>query len=552
MKKSKKWIALVMVLVMTGAMTLIALTTDDLMFRQEKLETSAEGEVIDMQAGEIIRDDVNTLILWYTDDALTEYLTSEALLFQADHNVRIKPILVSGVELLKQINTASIYDGEEHDGETYAAPDMYITSHDNLMKAYYAGLASEITDDHNMIGDLYYSDTSLHAVSCDEKYVAYPFYYETNYLLYNKTYMANIAKDRMDTESDAKEGQAAQEAIDSGEDKPEDTEKPENSDANNAAESEDNSSNGDADAADASDGDGEVPVDDEEGTPMGEENVESDPDVLERLATIIPSTIDDIKTFANNYDAPEQVEAVFKWDVSDIFYNYFFVGNYMDVGGADGDDNSVFNIYNQQTIDCLSVYQNLNQFFSIDSKEVTYEGVLDEFLDGKIVFTVATTDAIRMIEEAKAAGNFDYEYGVAVLPDISSTLKARGLSVTNAVVINGYSDKKQDANDFAKYLVYDKADDLYAKSGKVACRRNIEYSNPEINKIMDEYDKSMPLPKMIEASNFWVQLEIAFTEVWNGADPDATLKELSDTIGEQIEEIEYHTPLQESISVGVD
>ena len=40
----------------------------------------------------------------------------------------------------------------------------------------------------------------------------------------------------------------------------------------------------------------------------------------------------DILTFANSYDAPEQVEAVFKWDVADIFYNYFFVGNYIDVG----------------------------------------------------------------------------------------------------------------------------------------------------------------------------------------------------------------------------
>ena len=42
-----------------------------------------------------------------------------------------------------------------------------------------------------------------------------------------------------------------------------------------------------------------------------------------KIDVMIPATIDDILTFADEYDAPEQVEAVFKWDVSDIFYNYF-------------------------------------------------------------------------------------------------------------------------------------------------------------------------------------------------------------------------------------
>ena len=67
---------------------------------------------------------------------------------------------------------------------------------------------------------------------------------------------------------------------------------------------------------------------------------------------------------------------------------------------------------------------------------------------------------------------------------------------------------------------------------------------------MNEYEKSVSLPKMIETSNFWVQLEIAFTQVWNGADPDETLRALSDAIGAQIDEIDYHIPVQESIGAG--
>ena len=293
-------------------------------------------------------------------------------------------------------------------------------------------------------------------------------------------------------------------------------------------------------------------LNDEDPGPMGEEDAAKDPKVLEKLANMIPATIDDILTFANNYDAPEEVEAIFKWDVSDIFYNYFFVGNYMNVGGEDGDDNSYFNIYNQQAVDCLKVYQNINQFFSIDSKAVTYDSILSEFIEGKTVFTVATTDAIAKIRQAREKGEFEYDYGVAVLPDISSTLKARGLSETSTLVVNGYSDRREAANGFAQYLSYNKAADVYKKTGRISCLKNVTYEDEEIMNVMQEYEKSVPMPKMIEAGNYWVQLEIAFTKVWNGADPDETLRELNDTIGEQIDELEQHVLTQESIKVGID
>ena len=141
---------------------------------------------------------------------------------------------------------------------------------------------------------------------------------------------------------------------------------------------------------------------------------------------------------------------------------------------------------------------------------------------------------------------------MAVLPDISSTLKARGMSETSTVVINGYSYNKAAANDFAEYLSYTRAGDIYKKAGRIACFKNVAYEDQEIASVMEEYEKSVPMPKMIEAGNYWVQLEIAFTKVWNGADPDVTLKELNDTIGEQIDELEQHVLTQESIKIGID
>ncbi len=109
--------------------------------------------------------------------------------------------------------------------------------------------------------------------------------------------------------------------------------------------------------------------------------------IEERMIKILPATIDDIREFADNYDAPEQVEGVFKWDVTDIFYNYFFVGGAINMGGEAGWDTDKIDIYNLDAIHNMRTYQELSQFFSIDTNEITYDTVLDEFMAGKMVFT---------------------------------------------------------------------------------------------------------------------------------------------------------------------
>ena len=541
----KRLVSVIVAAALVAVMIFVSLNIKDPMFSADTsnkgMQENEEGSSAIVVSPEKLHED-NTLILWYADDSLTEYIEAEAASYLSDTGIHVKPVLVSGVELLEQINHASIYEGTSENGEIVTAPDLYITTHDNLMKAYYAGLASEITDPLKMINSMNYPQTSLHAVTCAGKHVGYPLYYESNFLLYNKTYMANIAKQNIEEEPDFTDEELAEESAQEGNAAAQDT----NTDTQTVS-----SNNGISVVNEVALSSNEVTEEQDEG-PMGDEDVITDPAVLEKLANMIPATIDDILTFANNYDAPEQVEAIFKWDVTDIFYNYFFVGNYINVGGEDGDDNSYFNIYNQQAVDCLKAYQNINQFFAIDSKAVTYDSILKEFIEGKTVFTVATTDAIARIKEARENGEFEYDYGVAILPDISTTLKARGMSETSTVVINGYTYNRDIANDFAEYLSYTRASDIYKKAGRISCVKNVTYEDEEISHIMQEYEKSVPMPKMIEAGNYWVQLEIAFTKVWNGADPDETLKELNDTIGEQIDELEQHVLTQESIKIGVD
>lgn len=432
-----------------------------------------------------------TLYLWYTDEMLTSYLTGAAVAYNENHDVRIVPVLQPALEYLESINQASLESN---------TPDLYILGHDSLEKAYLAGLASEVAFPGGAMEEAYLK-TGLQAATYKNKVIGYPFYFETSGLLYNRTYLEDMAKGQLEAEADLAEGEAAQARAE------------ESQPAEESGQVQESAVESEGTAADER---------------FTEEQIEA------RIKEILPDTIKDIETFADEYDAPEQVEGVFKWDVTDIFYNYFFVGNTLNMGGEAGWNTGQIDIYNLETIESLRVYQELNQFFSIDTSEIDYEAILDEFMAGKTVFTIATTDAVFKLEDARADGLLAYDYGIALVPDIDEGKPSRSLSMTSCVVVNGYSANKEAANDFAKFLTTQYNDILYARGGKVSAAKNVEYGYEALAMFAAEYEKSISMPKMIETSNFWVQLEVLFSEVWNGADANEKLKELSEQIMEQV------------------
>lgn len=441
--------------------------------------------------------DKETIYFWYSDEALTDFIASAAVAFGEEKDVRVIPVLTSDSEYLEALNQASLHSTQ--------IPDAFILSNDSLEKAYLSGLASRITDEAGICNEDHFPGTALSAVTYKDKLVAYPYYYETSALLYNKTYLEAWTAEQLQK---AAEGNGEEGMDDAGEDA---------ADASAA-------DNADTSAADDTDASGEM-----EAT---EDTLTVTP---EQIEAGIPANMDEMLAFADNYDAPENVEAVLRWDVSDIFYNYFFVGNYMVVGGECGDDETAVDINNEAVKQCLQVYQNLNQFFYIESDSVSYDSVVQDFIDGKIVFTIATTDVLTKLKQAKEEGTFPYEYGIAMLPGPSAELQAKSLSVTNCVVVNGYSEHRALANEFAAFLTNEYYDNLYERTGKVSANLAANAGNEDLQVFMEEYKHAGSLPKMIETSNFWIQLEILFSKVWEGEDAAGLLQELSDRITTQLQ-----------------
>lgn len=422
------------------------------------------------EAGELT-DEAKQLTLWYTDDKLNAYLVEAASDFEKRHHVEVTLQLVTAVDYIEHINTASISD--------LGGPDLFITSSELLEKARLSGLAVENDSfsERELKGS--FPQKALDAATCGGKLMAYPFYFETCFLLYNKGY---------------------------------------------------------TDAA--------------------------------------PATIDEILAYADNFEGSagtERVESIFKWNVADIFFNFFFIANYVNLGGVTGDNRSEVDLSAEEIIRCLEYYQSLNAFFAIDADEVTTDDVLQEFIDGKIVFTIAKTDAIARLDSAiaeglayqvpeeetgeeSAEGNEEgaeetaseeetpqeqpedngYFYGIAQVPDLTGELRTKGLSVTNSVVVNAYSGERELAKEFAKYLTYDKVDSLYTMANKMPVKMGVSYANEEMNLLFAQYEDSVEVPKITDLSNYWIEMEIAFANIWRGNDVGTEIESVNQMVQAQL------------------
>lgn len=452
---------------------------------QEMSQTQDTGERLQLFRGK------ETIYCWYSDEALSGYINAAAVSFGEQNKVRVIPVLTSDSEYLEAINQETLHSEQ--------TPDIYLLSSDSLEKAYLAGLASKVPDTMGICNTDYFSPAALAAVTYDDKIIGYPVYFDTSALVYNEDYLRTWATQQAEKELAGSSDN--DEPVGEGEEIIEEDSLPEDQTTEQTA---------DEAAVNA----------------LAEQY----------FAKALPSTVDDLLNIADTFDAPEGVEGVMKWDVNNIFYNYWIVGNYMIVGGDPGDDRNDININNPETIQCLEVYKALNQFFFIESDTVTYDSVIQDFIDGKTMFTIGTTDVVKRLEDAKADGSLTFNYGIARMPDVSAELQSRSLSVTGAAVINGYSEHKELADRFAAYLSEEYADGLYERSGKMPASIHAAENadNGALTIFADEYADSVSLPKMLETGNFWMQLEVLFSKVWNGEDVTTLVQQLADNMSQQL------------------
>lgn len=227
-------------------------------------------------------------------------------------------------------------------------------------------------------------------------------------------------------------------------------------------------------------------------------------------------TFDKIKEFSENNDFFETEEAatiekIFSCNLTDLFYNYGFVGDGMEIGGDYGNDQTVFSVNNEKTAEAAIEYINLIDYFSID-RTVSYNENVEKFLSGKTIFTIMSTDSLKTLDEA------ELDYTIEEFPDFGESVKAAPLSMTSAVAVNPFSNESELARNFAAYVSDAKAGKLYEYSGVISANEVVTGSDKNHMGVYDSYKKSQPKNKIRYGEQVYPLIEIALHNILQGVD----------------------------------
>ena len=216
---------------------------------------ASRNNTLDVRQVESYDDD--SLVIWYTDDNLTDYLNTMAVEFHELKGIRVVPRLKEGGDFIESIYMASMEDG--------TTPDMYIIGSDSLAKAYMSGCAA-ILSDNGYFNEAEYPSSAVSAVTYHNNPVAYPLYFETTALLYNKTYLTEIASNIVNAET---------------------------------AKTPDSESSEDSSGSDSADSEDEEEKDEEQ---IYYDSLSTEDKITYRVDKSIPVTFDDLLTFADNFE----------------------------------------------------------------------------------------------------------------------------------------------------------------------------------------------------------------------------------------------------------
>lgn len=246
------------------------------------------------------------------------------------------------------------------------------------------------------------------------------------------------------------------------------------------------------------------------------------------LSSTPMKTFDEILAYAKEFDNTKfpNVTDILKWDVKELQYNYAFAGEYLNFGGKYGDNAEEFDVNNLNVKAALTYYNSLNNYFATDINTVNYDSIVNDFNDGKIVYTMINSKDLKKLDKVN--------YEVTKIPDMTDILKTRTLSFTTLLAVNPYGKTVRDDNNkeyvdkLISYMLFDKTDIVEKKSDYIPCVK----SNTDNTKkaIYEQYEASIGLPKFEYASGFYVSLEIAMGKVWEGKNIDETVAEFENSL----------------------
>ena len=210
-----------------------------------------------------------------------------------------------------------------------------------------------------------------------------------------------------------------------------------------------------------------------------------------------PKTVQSIIDYSNENEPPENIQYLLEWDVNDAFYDYVFVSNSVRFEKNELETMKVE--YDEQLYqEDLDYFSQILESFSIDAGSVTEESVVSDFNEGTTLCAIIDSDSLSKLTAS--------DYSAREILPLNDSLDAGSAALTDMVIVNEFSEKKELAADFAEFVTLAMSGELHGLSGHYSVRMSEDADDME-QTAYQAYENATPAPDSQDANEFWVTLK---------------------------------------------
>ncbi|SJZ97014.1 sugar ABC transporter substrate-binding protein [Photobacterium toruni] len=240
-------------------------------------------------------------------------------------------------------------------------------------------------------------------------------------------------------------------------------------------------------------------------------------------------------------EAPKTLKEIPPSEWAAKFTDFYFTGGlFMSNGGYIFKDNNPQDI-GLNTPDSIkaglaaqSLYNSgVSHWTLMQDDTVAYDIMMKYFMEGKVKAIINGPWAIADIEKA------GINVGAAPIPSWDGSHPYKALTGTKGMTVNGYSDNKEGARAFIKFLATpENANKWYTDTREVSPNLSVNYKEGSLHKaIFDATNIGQPMPSIPEFMKVWGPMKTGLAQIAQGQNVKAVLNATVDTIEIDIEDM---------------
>ncbi|MDD5930177.1 MAG: maltose ABC transporter substrate-binding protein [Spirochaetales bacterium] len=228
-----------------------------------------------------------------------------------------------------------------------------------------------------------------------------------------------------------------------------------------------------------------------------------------------PKTWDEVISFAKTWNDKSKNKYALVWGVGNAYYSYMFMSAYgSSLFGPNGDDKNQHNINAPATIKGLEYFKNLrSQILDVPSADLSDDFCNSAFVEGTAPMII--TGPWKIADFNQSGVN----YGITTIPGFGDGKPATSFSGVRIAFVSAYTEHKEEAEDFAKFLMSKEAlTKRFEITAQIPPRSDIIITDPLSNGILEQAAYAFPMPTIPQMGTYWSAMGSAYGGIWDGDD----------------------------------